>query len=178
MVFNLLQEIGDDDFFHQTSHMDSFNEKEFLRVITIPQSIFSSKINSPSPNPSSSSIQGNFGTAIDDDPCGLPFDETSLDGHGTLLNSCTSSNSIISLDNTNIVEPIYPKHDYVFVSSKKRLGNRISIEPREQQRPKKVRNSCETEDHIMAERKRRQELTGNIIELSAIIPELKKVSLC
>jgi hypothetical protein len=41
---------------------------------------------------------------------------------------------------------------------------------------KKVRRSCETiQDHLMAERKRRRELTENIIALSAMIPGLKKV---
>ncbi|KAK7394622.1 hypothetical protein VNO78_15155 [Psophocarpus tetragonolobus] len=40
---------------------------------------------------------------------------------------------------------------------------------------KKVRKPCETQHHIIAERKRRQELTGSIIALSATIPGLKKM---
>ncbi|KAI9107394.1 hypothetical protein K1719_021431 [Acacia pycnantha] len=40
---------------------------------------------------------------------------------------------------------------------------------------KRTRNSSETMDHIMAERKRRQELTEKFIALSATIPGLKKI---
>ncbi|CAJ1948902.1 unnamed protein product [Sphenostylis stenocarpa] len=40
--------------------------------------------------------------------------------------------------------------------------------------PKKHRSSSEIQDHIMAERKRRQELTEKFIALSATIPGLKK----
>ncbi|KAI9107583.1 hypothetical protein K1719_021620 [Acacia pycnantha] len=40
---------------------------------------------------------------------------------------------------------------------------------------KRTRNSSETLDHIMAERKRRQELTEKFIALSATIPGLKKI---
>jgi len=42
---------------------------------------------------------------------------------------------------------------------------------------KKPRSASETQDHIMSERNRRQLLTRKIIELSAFIPGLKKVSL-
>lgn len=41
---------------------------------------------------------------------------------------------------------------------------------------KKGRNSSQTMDHIMAERKRRQELTERFIALSATIPGLSKVN--
>ncbi|KAK7261988.1 hypothetical protein RIF29_28315 [Crotalaria pallida] len=40
---------------------------------------------------------------------------------------------------------------------------------------RKIRNSSESLDHIMAERKRRQELTERFIALSATIPGLKKI---
>lgn len=50
-------------------------------------------------------------------------------------------------------------------------------QPKPNQGTKKTRNSSETLDHIMAERKRRQELTEKFIALSATIPGLKKVSL-
>jgi hypothetical protein len=42
---------------------------------------------------------------------------------------------------------------------------------------KKPRSASETLDHIMSERNRRQLLTSKIIELSAFIPGLKKVSI-
>ncbi|KAK7255178.1 hypothetical protein RIF29_28582 [Crotalaria pallida] len=50
-----------------------------------------------------------------------------------------------------------------------------SMEPRVNQAAKKVRSSSETLDHIMAERKRRRELTERFIALSATIPGLKKI---
>jgi len=42
---------------------------------------------------------------------------------------------------------------------------------------KKPRNASDIPDHIMSERNRRQLLTSKIIELSALIPGLKKVSM-
>jgi len=48
--------------------------------------------------------------------------------------------------------------------------------PKPKQGAKKYRSSSEIQDHIMAERKRRQELTERFIALSATIPGLKKVS--
>ncbi|KAE9584538.1 putative transcription factor bHLH family [Lupinus albus] len=50
------------------------------------------------------------------------------------------------------------------------------LEPsRVHQTTRKVRSSSETLDHIVAERKRRRELTERFIALSATIPGLKKV---
>jgi len=43
---------------------------------------------------------------------------------------------------------------------------------------KRVRSSWEIQGHIMSERKRRQEMAERFIQLSAIIPGLKKVSSC
>lgn len=48
--------------------------------------------------------------------------------------------------------------------------------PKAKQGAKKYRSSSEIQDHIMAERKRRQELTERFIALSATIPGLKKVT--
>ncbi|KAJ1429165.1 Myc-type, basic helix-loop-helix [Sesbania bispinosa] len=49
------------------------------------------------------------------------------------------------------------------------------IRPPNQTVTKKSRSSTETLDHIMAERKRRRELTERFIALSATIPGLKKI---
>lgn len=43
---------------------------------------------------------------------------------------------------------------------------------------KRVRSSWEIQGHIMSERKRRQEMAERFIQLSAMIPGLKKVSSC
>ncbi|XP_028766429.1 transcription factor NAI1-like [Neltuma alba] len=60
-------------------------------------------------------------------------------------------------------------------SQKRTLENQNSDQPRANQGTKKTRSSSETLDHIMAERKRRQELTEKFIALSATIPGLKKI---
>ncbi|XP_061362081.1 transcription factor bHLH18-like [Gastrolobium bilobum] len=57
--------------------------------------------------------------------------------------------------------------------SKRTMSNHI-IEPKAKQGTKKFKSSSETQDHIMAERKRRRELTEKFIALSATIPGLKK----
>ncbi|RHN38760.1 putative transcription factor bHLH family [Medicago truncatula] len=58
------------------------------------------------------------------------------------------------------------------------LNNNVSSELPKiiKKRTKNLRSSCEMQDHIMAERKRRQVLTERFIALSATIPGLKKVS--
>ncbi|KAK7340408.1 hypothetical protein VNO77_21110 [Canavalia gladiata] len=71
-----------------------------------------------------------------------------------------SSSYILSFDNS--------QHD-----SKSR-AQRYWIEPRSQPPTKKIRNSCQIQLHILAERKRRQEFTTSIIALSASIPALNK----
>lgn len=51
----------------------------------------------------------------------------------------------------------------------------LSPSSRDTERTKKNRRTSETVDHIMSERRRRQELTKKFIALSATIPGLKKV---
>ncbi|XP_054782354.1 transcription factor bHLH25-like isoform X1 [Prosopis cineraria] len=58
---------------------------------------------------------------------------------------------------------------------KRTLENRNSEPKASHGTTKKTRSSSETLDHIMAERKRRQELTEKFIALSATIPGLKKI---
>ncbi|KAF7814457.1 transcription factor bHLH18-like [Senna tora] len=62
------------------------------------------------------------------------------------------------------------------ISSSKRRGNGNGKELTEDARKKsRTRTSAETIHHIMAERKRRQDLTQKFIALSATIPGLKKI---
>jgi hypothetical protein len=106
---------------------------------------------------------------------------------------CSSPTSyILSFDNSTMI-PATPepcvnleagKRDYCSNSdySKKNKRNLESSEKDEimkinkNQGVKKTRSSSQCVDHIMAERKRRQELTERFIALSATIPGLSKVN--
>lgn len=138
----------------------------------------------------------------------LSFDETSFDYDGnnnnaysTALHKSNSSNSIMSLErcdqrspvtyilsfDKSSVEQISPEpgssHDLPLGSKRSAIDQKdgFEFEPIRvvhQATNKGGRRSSETQEHIMAERKRRRELTQSIIALSATIPGLKKVSFC
>lgn len=79
------------------------------------------------------------------------------------------TNSILSLDESvTLLPPTEQHHDSLPLSSSTASQGSNS---------KKPRSASETLDHIMSERNRRQLLTRKIIELSAFLPGLKKVSL-
>ncbi|KAK7261982.1 hypothetical protein RIF29_28309 [Crotalaria pallida] len=80
----------------------------------------------------------------------------------------SSSSSNKSNNNNNNSPPL---------SSKKVTMENRNVEPKQKanQGGKKNRNDSQTMEHIMAERRRRQELTEKFIALSATIPDLKKV---
>ena len=59
------------------------------------------------------------------------------------------------------------------LSSSKRT---LNFEARGSQGTKRGRSASEKQEHIMSERKRRQEMAERFIALAAIIPGLKKVS--
>lgn len=86
---------------------------------------------------------------------------------------------LLSFDNST-AEPIthdQPSPKIIDSSNKRTTVKDVSeFEPLVPQPRKKVRRSSQTQHHIIAERKRRQELTSSIITLSATIPGLKKVS--
>ncbi|CAI8613317.1 unnamed protein product [Vicia faba] len=91
----------------------------------------------------------------------------------SLERSCVGSPAtyLLSFDNSS-VEPIIEP-----LSNKRRSVKKDETKLKEA--TKRVRRSCETvQDHLMAERKRRRELTENIITLSAMIPGLKKMDKC
>ncbi|WJX77342.1 hypothetical protein P8452_60662 [Trifolium repens] len=171
-------EMEDEDL-NQSSN--SFDEQEFLKDIILeqPQCETSSYL-------CSNKIQ-NIGTTsagIATSPTNsiLSFDETSLmcdQENETLIHKSNSSNSIMSLERSSCVGS--PPTSYLLS-----FDNSI-VEPMSHKRrtivkdkvTKKVRRSCETiQDNLMAERKRRRELTENIIALSAMIPGLKKMDKC
>ncbi|KAK4252953.1 hypothetical protein QN277_011076 [Acacia crassicarpa] len=91
----------------------------------------------------------------------------------------TNKACILAFDQSNILpaeEEGIPKHEESSTSelcSLKRNRDQTCnnvVEPR-----KKARSSSETVNHIMAERRRRQQLTERFIALSATIPGLKKM---
>ncbi|XP_061368569.1 transcription factor bHLH18-like [Gastrolobium bilobum] len=188
----------EDDIFNQ-SHNSSHENQEFIREI-LEQPNFSPESECPSLY-HCSTIQNNNTTAIgiveggatSPTKSNLSFDETSSDhGNGTLHKSnssnsimssercgCSPSTYLLSFDNSS-VEPIIhepsPKHNSAFGTKKRTIGKEgFGFEPSLLQATKRIRRSSETKDHIIAERKRRQELTQNIIALSASIPGLKKM---
>jgi hypothetical protein len=171
----------EDEDLNQSSN--SFDEQEFLKDIILdqPQCETSSYL-------CSNKIQ-NIGTTsagIATSPTNsiLSFDETSLmcdQENETLIHKSNSSNSIMSLERSSCVGS--PPTSYLLSFDNSIVEPNI-VEPMSHKRrtivkdkvTKKVRRSCETiQDHLMAERKRRRELTENIIALSAMIPGLKKV---
>ncbi|KAI9073524.1 hypothetical protein K1719_044520 [Acacia pycnantha] len=79
---------------------------------------------------------------------------------------------ILSFD-THDMEPITSKQqESKKQCSSKRIRARHDAEPSKR---KRIRSSEKVVDHIMAERKRRQQIAERFIALSAIIPDLKKV---
>ena len=78
---------------------------------------------------------------------------------------------ILSFDNATMI-PATPnsKNKRSHESSEK-----VEVKTNQQSRVKKGRSSSQCIDHIMAERKRRQELSEKFITLSATIPGLSKV---
>ncbi|RDX75907.1 Transcription factor bHLH25, partial [Mucuna pruriens] len=86
-----------------------------------------------------------------------------LSGNGSLHKS-NSSNSIRSC-----ASPATYLLSFDNSTAEPKNASAVMPQPR-----KRVRRSSQTQHHIIAERKRRQELTGSIIALSATIPGLKK----
>ncbi|XP_027348124.1 transcription factor bHLH18-like [Abrus precatorius] len=186
-------EMEKEDILNNQSH-SSFNEQEFLReILQYPENFSPEREQYPSPcytiQNNNTSVEGG---ATSPTNSSLSFDETSLCGNDGTLHKSNSSNSIksfergvcspftylLSFDNST-AEPIIhgsPKLNSAFGSNKRAIVKDGSeLESRMSQTRKKVRGSSETHDHIIAERKRRQELTGSIIALSATIPGLKKM---
>ncbi|QCE12443.1 transcription factor NAI1-like isoform X2 [Vigna unguiculata] len=150
----------------------SFDEQQFLReILEEPQNL----------SPSNSSVS--FDEAIGD-TLHKSYSSNSIKSLKTSSSSYGSAATryLLSFD-TSTAEPITDhKHGSSVQGccSKKRGGGAVVKDGAEfeavmAQPRKRVRRSCETQHHIMAERKRRQELTGSIIALSATIPGLKRM---
>jgi len=175
-------------------HDGSFDEEEFLREILKeeqqPENLWpqrDQKLSNTSPTVS-------FDEAISFCGSGTLHKSNSSNSIKSLKRSSSSvspatTTYLLSFD-TSSAKPITlkpsPKLDLALGSSNKRSTSTVTVvkdgcefEPLmmpQSQARKKVRRSCETQHHIIAERKRRQELTGSIIALAATIPGLKRVS--
>ncbi|OIW09057.1 hypothetical protein TanjilG_16284 [Lupinus angustifolius] len=189
--------MGQDDDFLEQCFNDEDNDDLFIRNI-LHDPAFSSESETQSlHNPYNSNIvQNNFTTTttITDTKDNMITDEiTCLDRSGNrLLNSSTPKSYILSFDNSTIIpatpEPILGDEKIIGIcssksnnsplSTRKRTLENRNIEPKPKannfQEGKKNRSDSKTMDHIIAERKRRQELTEKFIALSATIPDLKK----
>ncbi|WVZ17827.1 hypothetical protein V8G54_010809 [Vigna mungo] len=116
---------------------------------------------------------------------------SSIISHDVANNNASSSSSapssstfILSFENSTM-EPSHhhhhrPNNDHGSCPRDALCSSLLSSEndhfstPKAKQGAKKYRSSSQIQDHIMAERKRRQELTERFIALSATIPGLKK----
>ncbi|XP_054782356.1 transcription factor bHLH25-like isoform X2 [Prosopis cineraria] len=198
-------DMDETDFFHQSHKNNSFDDDdEFLREIFHQPSFSSESDSTHSSSIQKNTITATLdGAAAATTPTvsSLSFDNDSRGAAGGRLMKPDSSNSILS----KLVLPAtsddgYRKQESAMKSAnnqeklesnsagggegggggthgphKRTLENRNSEPKASHGTTKKTRSSSETLDHIMAERKRRQELTEKFIALSATIPGLKKI---
>ncbi|KAK8693142.1 hypothetical protein V6N13_070736 [Hibiscus sabdariffa] len=78
--------------------------------------------------------------------------------------SCSSSVHIISFDNSNSSPPVISHQNY---------GLDCDLQP-ENEVSKRTRNPLHAQEHVIAERKRRELISQSFASLSALIPGLKK----
>ncbi|KAL2338183.1 hypothetical protein Fmac_012629 [Flemingia macrophylla] len=150
---------------HLHMEMDCENEDDFLRDILQPP---------PAPAFSSETDHSSHNSLMATSSDGAVLSNFSK----TPRRLCSSPKTfILSFDNSTMVpatpEPCLPSssnnNSAGKVAAKRVLSPEAGAWPN-----KKVRSSSQTVDHIMAERRRRQELTEKFITLSATIPGLNK----
>ncbi|BAT83490.1 hypothetical protein LR48_Vigan03g036600 [Vigna angularis] len=156
---------------------DAFDEQQFLReILEEPQNLSPEGENN---SPSNSSVS--FDEAIGD-TVQKSYSSNSIKSLKTSPPPPpppSSSAYLLSFD-TSTAEPIAKHKPSTLQGSCSKRGGAVvkdgsQFEPVMAQPRKRARRSCETQHHIIAERKRRQELTGSIIALSATIPGLKRM---
>jgi len=163
---------------------DSFDEQQFLReILEEPQDLSPEGENNLSPTNSSVSFDEPIGDTLHKSHRSNSLKSLKTSPSSSFASPATTY--LLSFD-TSTAEPITPHKpspklgSALQESSCKRGGAVVKdgaqFEPFMAQPRKRVRRSCETQHHIIAERKRRQELTASIIALSATIPGLKRVS--
>ncbi|KAL9297083.1 hypothetical protein ACSQ67_022979 [Phaseolus vulgaris] len=156
----------------------SFDEQQFLREILEEPQNLSPEGENLSPTNSSVSFDEPIGDTLH-----KSYSSNSIKSLKTLPQS-SHTTYLLSFD-TSSAEPIIPhkpspKLGSSLQGSSSKRGAVVKdgadeFEPFMDQPRKRVRRPSETQHHIIAERKRRQELTGSIIALSATIPGLKRM---
>ncbi|WVZ06610.1 hypothetical protein V8G54_019956 [Vigna mungo] len=159
---------------------DAFDEQEFLREILEEPQNLSPEGENNSPSNSSLSFDEAIGETLQ-----KSYSSNSIKSLKTSSPPPPSSSAYLLSFDTSTAEPIAKAKPSAKLGSSlqgscsKRGGAAVKdgsqFEPVMAQPRKRVRRSRETQHHIIAERKRRQELTGSIIELSATIPGLKRM---
>ncbi|KAE9587997.1 hypothetical protein Lal_00002730 [Lupinus albus] len=179
-------EMEEGNYFYDQCDKNSLDDHEFVLGKFIQQSGLSFESESFSPPNNGASC--------------LSFEETTTisNNHVKLMSKSSSTNSIashqhvphkvftasanatspksyvLSFDDSNVVAAVEATRE-LGNGRKHQANNRDQSKGDNQTSVRKSRNSSETLDHIMAERKRRQELTERFIALSATIPGLKKI---
>ncbi|CAK8542560.1 unnamed protein product [Lathyrus sativus] len=166
--------------------INSFHEQEFLKDIILedPECEPFSYLCSNEIHNNSSNSAGNINTeggVTSPTNSILSFDHENIEA----IHKSFSSNSIISLERSCVGSPATYLLSFDNSSVEpitEPMSNKRSLKKDERkvkETTKRLRRSCETvQDHLMAERKRRRELTESIITLSAMIPGLKKMDKC
>ncbi|KAI9089545.1 hypothetical protein K1719_029150 [Acacia pycnantha] len=180
----------EDDFLNELSLYDSIYEEDFLLSENLHQPCFSSV--SDIINTITTADTGDAGvttTTVSSLSSGASQSkyDSPTSGHASFCdkpaNTSPHSTYILSFNNSTVIPATaddaggYEKHEAANTraSSLKRKPENNERESKAHQKTKKSRSSSETLDHIMSERKRRQELSQKFIALSATIPGLKKI---
>ncbi|KAK4269459.1 hypothetical protein QN277_022613 [Acacia crassicarpa] len=179
-----------DDFFNELIFIDSISEEDlFIREI-LHQPCFSSVsdiINTiTTADTSGAAVTTTTVSSLSSSASQSKHDSPSS-GHASFCDKPATSSSqatyILSFDSSTIIPATtddnasYEKHEpeNTRASSLKRTPENNGSESKAHQKKRKIRNSSETLEHIMSERKRRQQLSEKFIALSATIPGLKKI---
>ncbi|KAK7336012.1 hypothetical protein VNO80_28207 [Phaseolus coccineus] len=169
--WSLQMEKGDDrckDLVLEECHTET-EEEEFLRdILGEPGFCSESHHNSATPTDGSS--------LSSDETLAMAASNVNIPPHRPNIANSSPRTYILSFDTSTIIPPTPKSSSTSTLSSKKRHRNLNSEQPKPNATPqaggKRGRNG--SLDHIMAERKRRQELAERFIALSATIPGLKK----
>ncbi|XP_061340049.1 transcription factor bHLH18-like [Gastrolobium bilobum] len=196
-------EIQDVDFLNQHHKIVSLGDEDQIFREIMHRPAFSSESESHSPtnqNKSAAALEGGNGSTVaknsrdnnlmmkdNNSSNNFIFSQHALEKPA---NATSPTAYILSFGDSTVVAATrhqtyggnQPYHEQVGFSGggtcpppSKGISEKLDLEPRVNQTTRKTRSSAETLDHIMAERKRRRELTERFIALSATIPGLKKI---
>ncbi|KAK4269458.1 hypothetical protein QN277_022612 [Acacia crassicarpa] len=178
-----------DDFLNELSLYDSIYEEDFLLREILHQPCFSS-VSDIMNTITAADTGGAAVTTTTVSSLSLGDSQSKHDspssGHASFCDKPETTSQptyILSFGNSMVIPATaddsggYENHEAANTraSSLKRKPENNERESKAHQKTKKSRSSSETLNHIMSERKRRQELSQKFIALSATIPGLKKI---